>query len=128
MRRRAVVVKARALAFDETNRRLFVGCRLPAKIVVLNSDSGAVVTSFKIGDDVDDVFYDAVRHRLYAIGGEGSVEVIDQTDRDAYKMLARIPTAPSARTGLFVPELNSLFVAVPHRENQNAEVRRYAIE
>ena len=116
------------MALDETNHRLFVGCRLPAKVVVLNSDSGAVVTSFRIGGDVDDIFYDAGRHRLYAIGGDGSVDVIDQNDRDSYKPLARIPTARGARTGLFVPELNSLFVAVPHSENQNAEVRRYAVE
>jgi DNA-binding beta-propeller fold protein YncE len=116
------------MVLDETNHRLFVGCRQPAKIVVLNSDSGAVVTSFKIGGDVDDIFYDPARHRLYAICGDGSVDVIDQIDRDAYKMSERIPTASGARTGLFVPELNSLFVAVPHRENQNAEVRRYAIE
>ena len=116
------------IALDETNHRLFVGCRVPAKIVVFNSDSGAVVTSFKIGGDVDDIFYDALRHRLYAICGDGSVDVIDQIDRDTYKMSERIPTASGARTGLFVPELNSLFVAVPHRENQNAEVRRYTIE
>ena len=116
------------IALDESNHRLFVGCRLPAKIVVLNSDSGAVVTSFKFGGDADDVFYDAVRHRLYAICGEGSVDVIDQIDRDTYKISARIPTASGARTGLFVPELNSLFVAVPHRENQKSELRRYAVE
>lgn len=116
------------MALDETNHRLFVGCRLPAKIVVLNSDSGAVVTSFKIGGDVDDIFYDAARHRLYAICGDVSVDVIDQIDRDTYKMSEQIPTASGARTGLFAPELNSLFVAVPHSENQNSEVRRYAIE
>ncbi len=116
------------MAFDETNHRLFVGCRLPAKIVVLNSDSGAVVTSFKIGGDVDDVFYDVVRHRLYAICGEGSIDVIDQIDRDTYTRSAGIPTPSGARTGLFVPELNSLFVAVPHREKQEAELRTYAVE
>ena len=116
------------IAFDETNHRLFVGCRLPAKIVVLNTDSGAVVTGFGIGGDVDDIFYDAPRHRLYAICGDGAIDLIEQIDRDSYKMSAKIPTAPGARTGLFVPELNSLFVAVPHRGNQNAEVRRYAVE
>jgi hypothetical protein len=116
------------MGFDETNHRLFVGCRLPAKIVVLNSDSGAVVGSLGIDGDVDDIFYDSARHRLYAICGEGKVDVIDQLDRDAYKISAQIPTASGARTGLLVPELNSLFVAVPHRENQKSELRRYAIE
>ena len=115
------------IAVDELNHRLFVGCRQPAEIVVLNTDSGAVVTKVKIGGDVDDVFYDVARHCLYAICGAGSVDVIDQIDRDTYKMSVKIPTASGARTGLFVPELNSLFVAVPQQEKQTAELRKYAV-
>ena len=116
------------IAIDESNHRLFVGCRLLAKLVVLNSDSGVVIASFEIDGDVDDIFYDEARHRLYAICGEGSIDVIDQIDRDTYKTSARISTSPGARTGLFVPELNSLFVVVPVTKIQNAEVRRYLIE
>ena len=116
------------IAFDEANHRLFVGCRLPAKILVLNTDSGAVVTSLGIGADVDDIFYDASRHRLYVICGDGAIDMIEQIDRDSYKMSAKIPTARGSRTGLFVPELNSLFVAIPRRGSQNAEVRKYSIE
>ena len=116
------------IAVDELNHRLFVGCRRPAEIVVLNTDSGTVVTKVRIGGDVDDVFYDAARHCLYAICGAGSVDVIDQVDRDTYKTSVRIPTASGARTGLFVPELNSLFVAVPHHGKQGAELRAYAID
>jgi hypothetical protein len=54
--------------------------------------------------------------------------VIDQTDADNYRMTATIATASGARTGLFVPELNSLFVAVPHRSSQGAEIRKYTID
>ena len=95
--------------------------------MVLNTDSGAVVTKVKNGDDADDVFYDAARHALYTICGAGSVDVIDQIDRDTYKMSVKIPTASGARTGLFVPELHSLFVAVPQQEKQTAELRKYAV-
>jgi len=116
------------LAFDEPNHRLFVGFRRPAKIVVLNSDTGELVTSLKIGSDVDDIFYDAMRRRIYAICGEGKVDVIDQIDRNTYKMSASIPTASGARTGLFVPEWNSLFVAVPSGQSQKSELLRYAVE
>lgn len=116
------------IAVDELNHRLFVGCRRPAEVVVLDTDSGAVITKVKIGGDVDDVFYDAARHCLYAICGAGSVDVIDQIDRDTYKVSVEIPTASGARTGLFVPELNSLFVAVPHHGKQGAELRAYAVD
>src|SRR6266566_3479237 len=47
------------MALDETNHRLFVGCRLPSKLIVLNTDSGDVVTKIDISGDPDDVFYDS---------------------------------------------------------------------
>jgi hypothetical protein len=116
------------MALDETKHRLFIGCRLPAKMVVLNTDTGAVVTSIAISGDADDIFYDAKRHRLYAICGAGNVQLIEQSDPDKYQVTATVPTAAGARTGFFLPELDSLFVAVPHRGSQAAEVRSYAIE
>jgi DNA-binding beta-propeller fold protein YncE len=116
------------IALDEGNKRLFVGCRQPAEIVVLNTDSGSLVTSVPIAGDTDDICYDATRHRLYAICGAGHIQVIDQVDRDNYKVAESISTAAGARTGLFVPELNSLFVAIPHRGNQQAEIRYYRTE
>ena len=116
------------MAFDEAHHRLFVGCRSPAELVVLNSDSGATVTTIPIPADVDDVFYDGPQYRLFAICGGGSIAVIDQVTPNSYRMIATIPTASGARTGLFVPALNSLCVAVPQRGGKDAEVRRYALE
>jgi len=116
------------MALDEANHRLFVGCRLPSKLVVLNTESGDVVTSIGISGDPDDVFYDSKRHRIYAICGAGKIDVIEQTDASNYKAITKIDTADGARTGLFAPERNSLFVAVPHRGSQQAEIRRYQIE
>ena len=116
------------MALDETNHRLFVGCRLPAKLVVLNTDSGEVVAKIDISGDPDDVFYDSKRHRIYATCGAGKIVVVEQTDANTYKTSAKIETANGARTGLFVPERDTLFVAVPHRGSQQAGIRCYAIE
>jgi DNA-binding beta-propeller fold protein YncE len=116
------------MALDEKNHRLFIGCRMPSKLVVLNTESGDVVTSIGISGDPDDVFYDSKRHRIYAICGAGKIDVIEQTDANNYKAITKIDTADGARTGLFVPERNSLFVAVPHRGSQQAEIRRYQTE
>ena len=52
------------MALDEANHRLFVGCRLPSKLVVLNTESGDVVAKIDISGDPDDVFYDRKRHRV----------------------------------------------------------------
>jgi DNA-binding beta-propeller fold protein YncE len=116
------------MALDEANHRLFVGCRLPSKLVVLNTESSDIVAKIDISGDPDDVFYDSKRHRIYAICGAGKIDIIEQTDPNTYAASARVNTADGARTGLFVPERDTLFVAVPHRGSQKAEVRAYRVE
>lgn len=116
------------MALDETNHRLFVGCRMPPRLVVLNTDSGSVVSKIEISGDSDDVFYDIKRHHIYVICGAGNIDVIDQTEPNTYRLLAKIDTAPGARTGMFVPQVDTLFVAVPHRSSQQAEIRAYHIQ
>ncbi len=116
------------MALDETNHRLFVGCRSPSKVLVLNTDSGAVITDIDISGDPDELFYDSKRHRIYAICGGGTIDVIEQTDPNIYKVSAKTVTGAGARTGLFVPERDSLFVAVPHRGSGQAEIRRYQLQ
>ena len=116
------------MTLDEANHRLFVGCRLPSRLVVLNTDSADVVAKIDISGDSDDVFYDSKRRRVYAICGAGKIEIIEETDPKTYKALTRVDTANGARTGLFVPERDTLFVAVPHRGSQQAEIRCYRVE
>jgi len=115
------------MAFDEANHRLFIGCRIPSKLVVLNTESGEVVAKIDISGDSDDIFYDSKRHRTYAICGAGKIDIIEQTDANNYKAVTKIDTADGARTGLFVPERDTLFVAVPHRGSQQAEIRCYQV-
>ena len=116
------------MALDEVNHRLFIGCRVPAKLVVLNTESGNVAAKIGISDDPDDVFYDSKRHRIYAICGAGKVDIINQADANTYKPSAKLDTASGARTGLLLPERDTLFIAVPHRGSQQAEIRCYQVE
>ena len=116
------------MALDETNHRLFVGCRVPSKVVVLNTESGQIVAKIDVSGDSDDIFYDSKRHRIYAICGAGKIDIINQSDANTYKAFAKTVTASGARTGLFAPEQDTLFVAVPHRGSQDAEIRAYQIE
>src|SRR5437667_1810037 len=116
------------MALDDANHRLFIGCRLPPKLVVLNSETGEVVAKIEISGDPDDVFYDNKRRRIYATCGAGKIDIIEQTNASNYKAITKIDTADGARTGLFVPERDSLFVAVPHRGSQQAEIRCYQIK
>jgi DNA-binding beta-propeller fold protein YncE len=110
------------MALDETNHRMFIGCRRPAKVLVYDITSGKEIASFPTVGDTDDLFYDVARKRLYVSGGEGFVDVM-QDSGGTFNRIAHIPTAPGARTSLFVPDQNRLFLAVPHRGNQKAEIR-----
>src|SRR5438067_1705001 len=116
------------MALDERNHRLFVGCRIPSKLVVLNTDSGTVVAKIDISGDPDEVFYDSKRHRIYAVCGAGKIDVIEQTDPNNYRRSSETETVSGARTGLFVPEIDTLLIAVPHRGSQQAGIRVYHVE
>jgi len=115
------------LAFDESGHRVFVGCRHPAKVIVYDSSGGKEVASFDIVGDTDDIFFDKVRERLYVSGGEGFVDVFDTRPDRHFSRIARVSTAPGARTSLYVQALDGLLVAVPRRDGQKAEVRVYAV-
>ncbi|HEY4051249.1 MAG TPA: YncE family protein, partial [Acidobacteriaceae bacterium] len=100
------------MALDEADGRLFVVCRKPAVLLVLDTRSGAIVAKLPIVGDSDDVFYDQKHKRIYASGGEGAIAVYQQQDADHYSKIAQLETVKGARTSLFVPQLNRLFLAV----------------
>ncbi len=111
-----------AMALDEADRRLFVVVRKPPRMLTLDTDSGLQMDQRDTVGDVDDIFYDGAHKRIYISGGDGQVDVVRQTGPDSYEPIVRIPTAPGARTSLFVPELNRYFVAAPRRGNTPAQI------
>jgi DNA-binding beta-propeller fold protein YncE len=113
------------MALDEAHHRLFIGCRTPARLLVLDTERGQIVASAEIVGDTDDLFYDSEKSRVYVIGGQGFIDVLQQKDPDHYQRIARYPTPPGTRTGLFVPELGRLFAAVPHRGEQRSQILAY---
>ncbi len=116
------------MAFDAKNHRLFVGCRNPAQLLVFNTDSNSVITSLPINGDCDDVFWNDKTKNIYISCGEGFLDVIDQVNPNRYTLKSKIKTASGARTALFVPQLQQLFLAVPHRGNQSAAVWIYEVK
>jgi YVTN family beta-propeller protein len=113
------------MALDEGNHRLFVGTRSPAKLLFLDTETGKMITSLDSSGDADDIFYDTQNKRIYVSGGEGAISVFEQTDPDNYRLIDKVDTAEGARTSLFVADSGTLYVAVPHRGSQQAEVRAF---
>jgi DNA-binding beta-propeller fold protein YncE len=116
------------LAIDEANKRLFVGCRTPPTVVVMDSETGKEVTGVPIPKDVDDLFYDAKRKRLYASCGDGFLAVIRQLDPDHYEATEKVETAKQAKTSYFDAESSRLFLAVPRQPGKEGpEIRVYRV-
>jgi hypothetical protein len=92
----------------------------PATLEVFSKPEGRSIARVETCGDADDVFLDARRRRIYVSCGEGFVDVFDaQTD---YRRVAQIPTIAGARTSLFVPELDRLFVAARESSGELAAI------
>lgn len=116
------------MALDEKDRRLFIVCRVPPRLLVLDTNAGRVVENLPVIGDSDDVFYGIARKRIYATGGEGGISVYEQETADHYKEIAKIPTVKGARTSFFSPDLSELFVAVRAEGSEPAAIRVYSTQ
>lgn len=112
------------MALDSTRRRVLVAFRQPAVLVSFDAASGAVQERIEICGDADDVFVDPRRGYIYVACGQGAIDVLthhgDRTTR-----LARVNTSSGARTALFAPELDRLFLAVRAAGGEGASVWQF---
>jgi DNA-binding beta-propeller fold protein YncE len=115
-----------AMSFDEADHRLFVSTRTPGKLILLDTDTGKVVTSLPCVSDNDDMAYDSANKRIY-ISGSGFVDVYQQKDADHYDQIAHVATAFKARTSILVPELKKYYLGIPHHGTTPAAIRVYDV-
>jgi DNA-binding beta-propeller fold protein YncE len=113
------------MALDDADHRAFVCSRTPARLLVYDTRSGSQLAKLDLHGDCDDVFYDAKRHQIYASCGQGFIDVFAQTDADHYILKEAVATTAKARTCYFDGE--QIYLAVPRREEQPAEIRCYRI-
>jgi len=109
------------MALDGDRSPVFSVFRYPPKLGVFSMQDGKVVAGTSTCGDADDIFVDAMRHRAYVSCGAGSLDVIDTQD-DSYRRMARIPTVAGARTVLFAPDLDRLFLAVRAQRGETASI------
>ena len=96
----------------------------PPTLAAFSMKDGAKVASISTCGDADDAFMDAKRHRVYVSCGDGFLDVFEPQET-SYRRIAHIPTVSGARTSLYVPELDRLFLAVRARSQQPAELWVY---
>jgi YVTN family beta-propeller protein len=115
------------LALDSASHRVFVGCRRPAMLLVLGDTTGQKLAGASIDGDVDDMYFDSSTQRLIASCGAGFVDIVQAPAIGALRMMSRVPTGAGARTSLYDPPSRRLYVAVPHRGTQAAEIRIFEV-
>jgi hypothetical protein len=112
------------LALDPSSRTLATVYRLPGSLAIHDLASGARRQRLSACGDADDVFFDSGRKRIYVICGSGAVDVFAATE-NGYARRDRVPTRGGARTGLFVPQLDRLFVAARAGPSTQAAILVY---
>ncbi|MBZ5659457.1 MAG: YncE family protein [Acidobacteriia bacterium] len=101
---------AHAIALDEPHHRLLTATRNPGQFVVFNLGTGKVVASLPCVGVNSDMSLDVARKRIYVTGSD-TISVFAQRDADHYEHIAEVPSAFRAKSSIFVPQLNRLYVA-----------------
>lgn len=132
------------LAYDAKRERLFFACRKPAKVFTLDARTGAIISQVPCVADSDDLFYDEATSTVMVIGGgrrsadpatdaaptpgaDAAVDLFAVGPAGELTKVASAPTAPHARTGLFVPQRRALFVVAPPHGGEDAKVLEFTL-
>ena len=112
------------LALDTAHHYIIVGYRHPAKLVVLNEETGAIVNVADMVNDVDDIYVDEPTKRIFASGGGGFISIYQWKDQ-MLQQVANISTRSGARTSLLIPTLSLFVLAARASGNNTAELQIY---
>ena len=105
------------MAIDPVHHRLFVGCR-NRKLVVMNSDTGKVVTTLPIGEGVDANRFDAETKLVFCSNGDGSLTVVHEDSADMYSVIGNVPTQRGARTMELDPKTHRVYLVTAQLGSQ----------
>lgn len=88
---------ASGLALDNETHRLFAVCGNKLMMVVDATD-GHIVANLPIGDGCDGVKFDDGLKRAYSSNGEGTMTVVQEVNKDSFKVLENVKTMSGSRT------------------------------
>jgi DNA-binding beta-propeller fold protein YncE len=97
------------LAIDTQARRLFVGCHNKL-MVILNADSGKVVTTLPIGEGVDANAFDAETKQAFSSQGDGTLTIIKEETADRFSVQQTTSTQRGARTMALNPKNHDIYL------------------
>lgn len=101
-----------AMSLDDAHHRLFIVTRNPTRLFVLDTHNGRTVATVDVPAVNDGTDFDVARQRLYIPGAVGEVGVVQEIDPNHYREIARVASAPGAKSSTYVPQLNELFLGI----------------
>lgn len=104
------------MALDRQNRRLFIGCRTPNLMTVLNADNGHTIATLPIGAGTDAAAFDPGTHLIFCSNTDGTLTVIRQDAPDKYAMVESVKTEVQARTSAVDLKTHKIFLSANDRE------------
>lgn len=116
------------MVLDEANHRLLIVGRKPGKLVVMNSDSGKIISTVSCVDGADDMTLDIPSNRLYITGAEGFADVFERLSPERYQFSGKVPTGFRGKNSILVPELKQFYAAVSAHENKPPELKVYRVQ
>lgn len=105
------------MAMDTKNRRLFIGCRRPQKLIVMSADDGKVIADLPIGAGVDATKLDL--GEAFASAGDGSLTVAAETSAGKFEVVQTVQTQRGARTMGVDPSTDKIYLPTAEFEPQN---------
>jgi len=88
---------ASGLAIDLMNYLLFAVCD-NKQMVIMNAETGRIVTTVPIGEGPDAVVYDPELKRIYSSNGDGTITVVQEVSASEFKVIETVQTQKGART------------------------------
>lgn len=115
------------IAMDRERRRVFVTCH-NRKMVILDADSGHIVTSVPIGQGTDAAGFDPGTACAFSSNGDGTLTVVHEDNPDKYHVVANVPTQRGARTMAVDPKLHNIYVCTARFNPAEPGRRRGSVE
>jgi DNA-binding beta-propeller fold protein YncE len=96
------------MSMDRQQRRLFVGCRKPQKLIVMSAEDGRVLADLPIGAGVDATQFD--NGYIFASCRDGSLAVAQETSPGKFQIVQGLKTRPGAKTMAIDPTTHAIFL------------------
>ena len=104
------------MSMDKEKRRLFIGCRNPQKLIVMNADDGKMIAELPIGAGVDATRFDGTQ--AFASCRDGKLEVAGETSSGKFEIVQTVTTPVGARTMDIDADAHKIYLATAEFEVQ----------